>query len=127
MATCLNMRLSVTCGMQLAALFTQAPLTFNVLLLPVCLVFKMAYLLQHLLTESAQRLPEKAAVQFQGEKLTYRQLERCTNQVARTLQAAGVQRGDRIGIYLHKSLSSIISVFGVLKAGAVYVPLDPNA
>jgi non-ribosomal peptide synthetase component F len=48
----------------------------------------MAYLLPHLLTESAQKLPEKEAVRFQGKALTYGQLEGLTNQVARTLQAA---------------------------------------
>ena len=87
----------------------------------------MAYLLQHLLTESAGRHPNKEAVRFQGEGLTYQEIDTLTNQVARTLQSAGVQRGDRVGIYLHKSLASIISIFGILKAGAVYVPLDPNA
>lgn len=87
----------------------------------------MAFLLDHLLTESAARWPEKEAVRDQGEGLTYGQLDRLTNQVARTLRSAGVQRGDRVGIYVNKSLASIISVFGILKAGGVYVPLDPNA
>ena len=86
----------------------------------------MVYLLQSLLTESATRFPEKEAVRFEGQGLTYAQLDTLTNQVARTLWAAGVQRGDRVGIYLHKSLASVISVFGILKAGGVYVPLDPN-
>jgi amino acid adenylation domain-containing protein len=87
----------------------------------------MAFLLQHLLTESAQKFPDKEAIRFQGQGLSYAQLDRVTNQVARTLQTVGVQRSDRVGIYLHKSLASIISVFGILKAGGVYVPLDPNA
>lgn len=59
--------------------------------------------------------------------MTYAQLDAVTNQVARVLQAAGVKRGDRVGIFLHKSLASVISVFGIMKAGGVYVPLDPNA
>ncbi len=63
----------------------------------------------------------------QGEGLTYGQLDRLTNQVARALWSAGVRRGDRVGIYVHKSLASIVSIFGILKAGGVYVPLDPNA
>ena len=58
--------------------------------------------------------------------MTYAQLDAVTNQVARALQAAGVKRGDRVGIFLHKSLASVISVFGIMKAGGVYVPLDPN-
>ena len=87
----------------------------------------MAYLLQHLLVDSAARLPEKEAIRFEGGGLSYAQLEALSNQVARTLQLAGVRRGDRVGIYVHKSLASIISLFGILKAGGVYVPLDPNA
>ncbi len=87
----------------------------------------MAYLLPHLLTETALRLPDKEAVRFQGQGMTYRELDALTNQVARALRAAGVRRGDRVGIYVHKSLASVISVFSIMKAGGVYVPLDPNA
>jgi amino acid adenylation domain-containing protein len=87
----------------------------------------VAYLLNHLLSESAARLPDHEAVRFQGEALTYAELEQVTNQVARALQAAGVRRGDRVGIYVHKSLASVIAVFAIMKAGGVYVPLDPKA
>ncbi len=64
---------------------------------------------------------------MEGRALTYEQLDHLTNQVARALRSAGVQRGDRVGIYVHKSPASIISIFGILKTGAAYVPLDPNA
>jgi amino acid adenylation domain-containing protein len=87
----------------------------------------MVYLLQHLLQEAAAYRPHKEAVRFQGQGLTYAQLDALTNQLAEALRAAGVRRGDRVGIYVHKSLSSIIGVFGILKAGGVYVPLDPAA
>jgi len=87
----------------------------------------MTYLLHHLLAESAARFPGNEAVRFEGESLTYAELDRFTNQLARALKAAGVQRGDRVGLYVHKSLASIVSIFGILKAGGVYVPLDPNA
>ena len=87
----------------------------------------MTYLLHHLLVESVARLPDKEAIRFEGASLSYAQLDGLSNQVARTLQSAGVQRGDRVGIYVHKSFASIISIFGILKAGGVYVPLDPNA
>jgi amino acid adenylation domain-containing protein len=87
----------------------------------------MEYLLHHLLVNSAERSPDKAAVRFGDQTLTYEQLDKLTNQVARALRSVGVRRGHRVGIYLHKSLASVISVFGILKAGGVYVPLDPNA
>lgn len=87
----------------------------------------MTTLLPQLLTESAARWPDKEAVRCLGQGLTYRELDQKTDQVARALQAAGVRRGDRVGIYLPKSLDTIISLYGILKAGAVYVPLDPKA
>ena len=87
----------------------------------------MAYLLPHLLTESTQRFPEREAIRFKGEGLTYTELDEVTNQVARSLQSVGVKRGDRVGVYVHKSLATVIAVFGIMKAGGVYVPLDPGA
>jgi len=87
----------------------------------------MAFLIHHLLKESAARLPDHEAVRFEGVGMTYAQLDGLTNQVARALRAAGVRRGDRVGIYVNKSFVSIISIFGILKAGGVYVPLDPGA
>jgi amino acid adenylation domain-containing protein len=87
----------------------------------------MAYLLPHLLTETAFRLPDKEVIRFQSRGMTYRELDVVTNQVARALQSRGARRGDRIGVYVHKSLASVIAIFGIMKAGCVYVPLDPNA
>jgi amino acid adenylation domain-containing protein len=87
----------------------------------------MEYLLSHLLANSVARHPHREALRKGGEALTYAQLNQRANQVARTLKAAGVRRGDRVGIYVHKSFASVIGVFGILKAGAAYVPLDPNA
>jgi amino acid adenylation domain-containing protein len=87
----------------------------------------MAYLLQQLLTDSAVRLPTKEAVSFEGETVSYAELDARTNQLARALQTAGVRQGDRVGIYVHKSIPSVIAVFGILKAGGACVPLDPSA
>jgi len=87
----------------------------------------MAYLLHHLLTESAARFPDKEALRFEGQGMTYASLDSSTNQVARVLRRLGMAPGDRIGIYLHKSAASVVGVFGIMKAGGTYVPLDPNA
>ena len=43
------------------------------------------------------------------------------------LKELGVKRGDRVGIFMNKSLESVISLYGIMKAGAAYVPLDPFA
>lgn len=87
----------------------------------------MDCLLSHLLTRSATRHPDREAVRMDGRGLTYAELDHMTHRVARALLDRGIQRGDRVGIYVHKSFASVISIFGILKAGAVYVPLDPNA
>src|SRR2546425_5504018 len=86
----------------------------------------MEYLLHHLLCNSAARYPDNEAVRMDGRFLSYGELDKLTNQLARLLETMGVQRGDRIGIFLHKSFASLIAIFGILKAGGVYVPLDPN-
>lgn len=87
----------------------------------------MGFLLNHLLTESAARFPEKIAIWAQGRCLTYQELEEKSNQLAHLLHASGVRKGDRVGLYLRKSVESVVVMIGALKAGAIYVPLDPQA
>jgi amino acid adenylation domain-containing protein len=87
----------------------------------------MAYLLQRLLTEAAARQPERPAVVSEGCLLTYKELDRLSNQLARALVRLGVVPGDRVGILAPKSAAAIIGVYGALKAGACFVPLDLKA
>ena len=87
----------------------------------------MAFTLHQLLTETAARQPEHEAVRLLNEALTYGQVDRLSNQVAHSLIANGVTRGDRVGIYLYKSPAAIAAIFGIMKTGACYVPLDANA
>jgi amino acid adenylation domain-containing protein len=87
----------------------------------------MAYLLQHLLTDSAARAPRLPAVASGTRFLTYEELDRLSNQVARALLAQGTAPGDRVGILAPKSAASVVALFGALKAGACYVPLDPKS
>jgi amino acid adenylation domain-containing protein len=84
----------------------------------------MAFLLQHLLADSAAAVPCRPAVASGSRFLSYDELDRLSNQVARTLLMLGVERGDRVGILAPKSAASVVAAFGVLKAGACYVPLD---
>jgi amino acid adenylation domain-containing protein len=86
-----------------------------------------AFLLPHLLAESAHRFPECTAVVDARRSLTYAQLDRAANQVGNVLRQAGVARGDRVGLYLNKSVEAITGIYGILKAGAAYVPMDPSA
>jgi amino acid adenylation domain-containing protein len=87
----------------------------------------MAYVLQQLLKKSAQTYPEKPAVWARGKSITYRELEERSNQLAHLLRKRGVEKGDRVGLFFPKAVESVISMLGVLKAGGVYVPLDPQA
>ena len=87
----------------------------------------MAYVLHQLLTESAERRPDAEAVRLLDQALTYAELEKLSNQLAHALIEIGVVPGDRIGIYLHKSPAAIAGIFGIMKTGACYVPVDPNA
>jgi len=87
----------------------------------------MAYILQQLLSKSAARFPEKTAVWARGRSISYRELEERSNQLAHLLKKSGVGKGDRVGLFFPKCVESIISMFAVLKAGGVYVPLDPQA
>jgi amino acid adenylation domain-containing protein len=87
----------------------------------------MPYVLQQLLIESAKRCPEKLAVSVRDRGLTYRELEERSNQLAHLLRERGVQKGDRVGLYSSKCPELVAAMFGILKAGGVYVPLDPQA
>src|SRR5258706_15344312 len=87
----------------------------------------MAYILQQLLSKSAKAYPEKAAVWARGRSITYRELEERSNQMAHLLRKHGINKGDRVGLFFPKCVESVVSMLGVLKAGGVYVPLDPQA
>jgi amino acid adenylation domain-containing protein len=87
----------------------------------------MANLLQHLLTETAARTPQQLAVASSDGRLSYQELDRLSTRVARSLQRMGVAPGDRVAILAPKSAAAVAGLYGVLKAGACYVPLDPKA
>lgn len=59
--------------------------------------------------------------------ISYAQLDERSNQIAHLLAGLGVERGDRVGLYLDKSIEAVVGVYGILKRGAAYVPLDPLA
>ncbi len=67
-----------------------------------------------------------AAVDHQ-RSLTYAELEIESNRLSHALSESGVRRGDRVGLLLDKSVDAVVGVYGIMKAGAAYVPLDPNA
>jgi acyl-CoA ligase (AMP-forming) (exosortase A-associated) len=84
----------------------------------------MDFLIWHLLRESVRRSPDKEALVHQAERLNYGEVARRTNGLAVGLRRAGLGRGDRVGIYLEASVPQVISIFGISRAEAVYVPIS---
>lgn len=87
----------------------------------------MTYLLWHYLTDSARKHPSRPAVAWRGTVLSYAELDEQSNRVASLLAASGIGPGSRVGLYMPKSHLSVVAMLGTLKAGAAYVPVDPNA
>jgi amino acid adenylation domain-containing protein len=85
----------------------------------------MTVLLQDLVARQAQQRPRAAAVVFKDVRLTYADLEARSNRLARRLRRAGVRPGDRVCFLAPKSPLPLIWMLGILKAGAIHVPLDP--
>jgi amino acid adenylation domain-containing protein len=77
---------------------------------------------------SAHRVPNHiAAVEPGCGSITYGELAELSDRVCDRLIYMGIQPGDRVGIYLHKSIDALAAIFGILKAGAAYVPVDASA
>ena len=84
--------------------------------------------LHEYLTAAAGRFADKPAIIEPGfGSITYRALDTLSDRVPDTLAMLGVRRGDRVGFALKKSIDSIAVLYGILKAGAAYVPVDPTA
>jgi acyl-CoA ligase (AMP-forming) (exosortase A-associated) len=84
----------------------------------------MDFLVHHMLRTSAQRSPEKEALVHGQERLSYGEVAQRTKGLAVGLRTAGLRRGDRMGIYLEASVPQVISIFGISRAEAVYVPIN---
>jgi len=84
--------------------------------------------LHYCFIEAASRYPENAAIREpSGASITYRVLDELTDRFRDRLVRLGVTPGDRVGVYLHKSIDSVAAILGILKCGAAYVPVDPTA
>ena len=74
----------------------------------------------------AQTQPEHEALVACDAKFTYKEMDEATNRIANGLRQRGVQNGDRVALLLPRTSRLILSMFGVLKAGAAYIPCDPE-
>ncbi|HEY3664380.1 MAG TPA: condensation domain-containing protein, partial [Polyangiaceae bacterium] len=81
--------------------------------------------LHQLFEAQVDRKPDAVAVVCNGGQLSYTELDRQSNQLARALQEGGIGLGSRVGICLERSLDLLVAALAVQKSGAAYVPLDP--
>ena len=84
--------------------------------------------LHGLFVAAAARHPDRVAVVLPGRgEITYGALDGLSNRLRDRLHAMAVRPGDRVGIYVGKSIDSVAAICGILKSGAAYVPVDPTA
>lgn len=81
---------------------------------------------EEFLEHSAARFPDKPALVCADRRVTYREIEQQANRLAHALLRSGVERGDRVAIYLENSVEAVVAVFAVLKAGAAFLLVNPT-
>ncbi|OFJ51266.1 non-ribosomal peptide synthetase [Mycolicibacterium grossiae] len=82
--------------------------------------------LADLVTQQAARTPDAVAVVYEGRHYTYREVNASANQLAHWLIGQGIGAEDRVAVLLEKSPELVITALGIMKAGAVYLPVDPT-
>jgi amino acid adenylation domain-containing protein len=77
---------------------------------------------------TARRFPDRVAIDDPGRAtITYGELDQLTDRLRDRIAHMGVRPGDRVGIHLRKSIDAVASIFAILKCGAAYIPVDPEA
>jgi amino acid adenylation domain-containing protein len=82
--------------------------------------------LHELFARAVERAPEATAVTLESAQLSYGELDRAANRLARHLRRLGVVPGEPVALCLERSLEMVVAILAVLKAGGVYLPLDPQ-
>jgi long-chain acyl-CoA synthetase len=78
-----------------------------------------------LLTETARKCPESIAFKYETDSMTYTELDRATDKLAAGLADEGIKKGDTVVLFLPNSFEFVIGYYGILKAGASVVPVNP--
>ncbi|RED56618.1 non-ribosomal peptide synthetase [Cohnella lupini] len=81
--------------------------------------------IHELFEAQVEKTPDNAAVIFERQQLTYRELNARANQLARVLREKGVQQDNLVGLMAERSPEMIVGILAILKAGGAYVPVDP--
>lgn len=83
-------------------------------------------LLHSFLLKNTEKFPDKEALTFEEQRLTYSMVEAQSNQLAESLIDLGIQRHDRIIIFLNNSIETVISIWAIIKSGGVFILLSPT-
>jgi amino acid adenylation domain-containing protein/thioester reductase-like protein len=81
-------------------------------------------LIHQLFERQVQRQPDAIAVVYEGQLLSYLELNDRANKLARRLRHEGIEPDQRVGVFIERGLDLVVAILGILKAGAAYVPLD---
>jgi non-ribosomal peptide synthetase-like protein len=106
--------------------FFTAPSLAATGVVPVILSPGCGDLLHHLFEAQADKRPDQIALECGTERLSYAELDRAANRLAHWLCAQGVVPGSLVALWLPRSVDAYVALLAVLKAGAAYVPLDPD-
>ena len=90
------------------------------------ITYPRASCVHELFEEQVRRAPEAVALEYEGEELSYGELNARANRVAHYLLGQGVGRETLVGLCMERGLEMVVATLGILKAGAAYVPLDPE-
>ncbi|MFC9712568.1 amino acid adenylation domain-containing protein [Paenibacillus sp. NPDC056933] len=82
--------------------------------------------IHQLFKEKVKLFPDQTAVSCKSRSLTYKELHKRSNQMARVLKKAGVKRGTIVAVAAKRSSELMIALYGILKAGGAYLPIDPD-
>jgi amino acid adenylation domain-containing protein len=82
--------------------------------------------LHHLFEAQVARDPDRIALVFEDQKITYQELNHQANQLAHYLQNLGVESNQLVGLCVDRSVDTIVGILGILKVGGAYLPLDPS-
>ncbi len=85
-----------------------------------------SHTLHQSLTLATEKYPDNSAIVFFDQKMTYRELDAAATKFAAALQGLGVKKGDRVMIYMPNTPQFVIAFYGILRAGAIVVPTNPQ-
>jgi len=88
--------------------------------------YQLNQLLHDAFIEQAELYPERIALSYEGEDMTYGELHERSNRLAHFLRSQGVKRNQLVAVLMERGLEMMVSLYGIVKSGAAYVPIDPE-